>query len=76
MISQNGILNFVIRLKCCGFSKKGLLEVLPEKLPTGMTKEFEDSLRTALLVRKSFLDLRDHFRRVVDPPLSSSAGIV
>ncbi|GAB2214675.1 hypothetical protein Droror1_Dr00019035 [Drosera rotundifolia] len=43
--------------------------VLPEGLPHGMQKEFDDSLRTALLVRKSFLDLRDNFRRIVDPPM-------
>ncbi|KAB1225714.1 28S ribosomal protein S29, mitochondrial [Morella rubra] len=42
---------------------------LPEGLPTGMVKEFEDSLRPSLLVRQSFLDIRDNFRRVVDPPL-------
>ncbi|XP_059430105.1 uncharacterized protein LOC132163751 [Corylus avellana] len=53
----------------CKFSMKGLNAVLPEGLPEGMVKEFEDSLRPALLVRPSFLDLRDHFRRIVDPPL-------
>lgn len=45
--------------------------VLPEGLPLGMVKEFEESKRTSLLVRRSFLDLRDNFRRVVDPPLQS-----
>lgn len=40
----------------------------------GMVDEFQDSLRTALLVRQSFLDLRDNFRRVVDPPMWSSNG--
>ncbi|XP_065848232.1 uncharacterized protein [Euphorbia lathyris] len=45
---------------------------LPEGLPTGMVKEFEESMRRALLVRQSFLDLRDNFRRIVDPPLVSS----
>jgi small subunit ribosomal protein S29 len=48
--------------------------VLPEGLPVGMSKEFQDSMRTALLVRQSFLDLRDNFRRVVDPPMWSSHG--
>ncbi|KAL9258647.1 hypothetical protein AKJ16_DCAP24517 [Drosera capensis] len=43
--------------------------VLPEGLLHGMQKEFDDSLHTALLVRKSFLDLRDNFRRIVDPPM-------
>lgn len=47
---------------------------LPEGLPIGMTKEFQDSMRTALLVRQSFLDLRDNFRRVVDPPMWSPHG--
>lgn len=48
-----------------------LNKVLPEGLPTGMVKEFEDSMRSAVLVRQSFLDLRDNFRRIVDPPLWS-----
>jgi len=54
--------------------KEGLDAVLPEGLPMGMEKEFKDSMRTALLVRQSFLDLRDNFRRVVDPPLWSPHG--
>ncbi|KAJ7982620.1 mitochondrial 28S ribosomal protein S29-related, partial [Quillaja saponaria] len=54
------------------FTMQGLNNILPEELPMGMVKEFEDSLRTALLVRQSFLDLRDNFRRVVDPPMWSS----
>ncbi|XWS71916.1 hypothetical protein CRYUN_Cryun03dG0179500 [Craigia yunnanensis] len=54
------------------FSEKGLKEVLPEGLPTGMVTEFKESMRTALLVRQSFLDLRDNFRRIVDPPKWSS----
>ncbi|KAG7946699.1 hypothetical protein I3843_14G054600 [Carya illinoinensis] len=54
------------------FSMDGLKTALPEGLPTGMVKEFEDSLRPALLVRQSFLDLRDNFRRIVDPPLRFS----
>lgn len=56
------------------FSMDELNSVLPEGLPAGMLKEFEESKRTALLVRQSFLDLRDNFRRVVDPPLRSSDG--
>lgn len=55
--------------KICSFSMDGLKAALPEGLPTGMVKEFEDSLRPSLLVRQSFLDIRDNFRRVVDPPL-------
>lgn len=48
--------------------------VLPEGLPLGMVNEFEESKRNALLVRHSFLDLRDNFRRIVDPPLQSFNG--
>ncbi|KAK6246790.1 hypothetical protein QUC31_018355 [Theobroma cacao] len=54
------------------FSEKGLKEVLPEGLPMGMVTEFKESMRPALLVRQSFLDLRDNFRRIVDPPMWSS----
>uniref|UniRef100_A0A803LCX5 Small ribosomal subunit protein mS29 n=1 Tax=Chenopodium quinoa TaxID=63459 RepID=A0A803LCX5_CHEQI len=43
-------------------------------LPSGMLKEFEDTKRCALLVRQSFLDLRDNFRRIVDPPTWSSSA--
>ncbi|KAK9154062.1 hypothetical protein Sjap_001542 [Stephania japonica] len=56
------------------FNEEELNAVLPEGLPAGMKKEFEDSMTSALLVRQSFLDLRDNFRRVVDPPLRSSDG--
>ncbi|KAG6607352.1 28S ribosomal protein S29, mitochondrial, partial [Cucurbita argyrosperma subsp. sororia] len=56
------------------FNMEGLNEALPEGLPLGMVKEFEDSMRSALLVRQNFLDLRDNFRRVVDPSLLSPAG--
>ncbi|PSS01265.1 28S ribosomal protein [Actinidia chinensis var. chinensis] len=56
------------------FSMEDLNAVLPEGLPSGMVKEFEESKRNALLVRQSFLDLRDNFRRIVDPPLQSSDG--
>lgn len=54
------------------FSMEELTAALPEGLPAGMIKEFEDSKRNALLIRHSFLDLRDNFRRIVDPPLLSS----
>ncbi|GAV58653.1 DAP3 domain-containing protein [Cephalotus follicularis] len=56
------------------FNEEGLRAVLPEGLPTGMVTEFKESMRPALLVRQSFLDLRDNFSRIVDPPLSSSDG--
>lgn len=46
-----------------------LNKVLPEGLPAGMVKEFDESMRSALLVRQSFIDLRDNFRRIADPPL-------
>lgn len=58
------------------FSEEELNAVLPEGLPNGMLAEFQDSMRHALLVRQSFLDLRDNFRRVVDPPLQSTNGIL
>ena len=53
-----------------GFSADDLKNVLPEGLPPAMEKEVKESLRSAVLVRQSFLDLRDNFRRVVDPTLS------
>ncbi|XP_044495119.1 uncharacterized protein LOC123218023 isoform X2 [Mangifera indica] len=56
------------------FSEEELNEVLPEGLPMGMLEEFKESMRNALLVRQSFLDLRDNFRRIVDPPMLSSNG--
>ncbi|KAL5580603.1 hypothetical protein UlMin_013045 [Ulmus minor] len=52
------------------FNMDELNKTLPEGLPIGMMKEFEESMRSAVLVRQSFIDLRDNFRRVVDPPLS------
>ncbi|XP_057431966.1 uncharacterized protein LOC130724699 [Lotus japonicus] len=55
-------------------TKEALNEVLPEGVPMGMVKEFQDSMRPALLVRQSFLDLRDNFRRIVDPPMWSPPG--
>ncbi|TKY47221.1 28S ribosomal protein S29 [Spatholobus suberectus] len=55
-------------------TKDALNAVLPEGLPVGMVNEFQDSMRTALLVRRSFLNLRDNFRHVVDPPMWSSNG--
>ncbi|KAK4419850.1 hypothetical protein Salat_2397900 [Sesamum alatum] len=51
------------------FRMEELKEVLPEGLPMGMMKEFEESSRTALLVRQCFIDLRDNFRRAADPSL-------
>lgn len=47
--------------------------MMPEGLPTGMVKEFDESMRHALLIRQSFLDLRDNYRRIVDPPMYPSA---
>ncbi|KAL8055882.1 hypothetical protein ABFX02_04G083800 [Erythranthe guttata] len=52
------------------FSMKELKEVLPEGLPMGMMKEFEESSRSALLMRQCFVDLRDNFRRAADPSLA------
>ncbi|KAI5016553.1 uncharacterized protein LOC123431389 [Hordeum vulgare subsp. vulgare] len=45
--------------------------MLPEGLPTGMMKEFQDTRRCAVMVRESFLDLRDNFRRIVDPAITA-----
>ncbi|XP_010539611.1 PREDICTED: 28S ribosomal protein S29, mitochondrial-like isoform X1 [Tarenaya hassleriana] len=58
------------------FNEATLRGVLPEGLPSGMVEEFKESMRPALLVRKSFLALRDNFRRIVDPPMwpSDSKG--
>ncbi|CAN1332240.1 28S ribosomal protein S29, mitochondrial [Linum perenne] len=53
------------------FSKKALCGALPEGLPKGMATEFEESMRESLIVRQSFLDLRDNFKRIVDPPLDA-----
>ncbi|XP_062015617.1 uncharacterized protein LOC133732151 [Rosa rugosa] len=54
------------------FKTEELNKVLPEGLPLGMVREFEEAMQSAVLVRQSFLDLRDNFRRVVDPPLGSA----
>ncbi|PIA59608.1 hypothetical protein AQUCO_00400473v1 [Aquilegia coerulea] len=58
------------------FSLDELNEVLPEGLPEGMTKEFDEAKRNGLLVRQNFLELRDNFRRIVDPTLCSANGKV
>ncbi|CAA6656926.1 unnamed protein product [Spirodela intermedia] len=55
------------------FSVEELKEKLPEGLPAGMIQEFEETRRWALLVRQSFIDLRDNFRRIVDPPARASS---
>ncbi|KAI9161394.1 hypothetical protein LWI28_016935 [Acer negundo] len=56
------------------FNEGELKAALPEGLPAGMVAEFRESMRPALLVRQSFLDIRDNFRRIVDPTLNSSNG--
>jgi small subunit ribosomal protein S29 len=45
--------------------------ILPEGLPAGMMKEFQETRRCAVMVRKNFVDLRDNFRRIVDPAVTS-----
>ncbi|KAL6595137.1 hypothetical protein ACP70R_048240 [Stipagrostis hirtigluma subsp. patula] len=45
--------------------------ILPEGLPAGMMKEFQETRRCAVMVRKSFLDLRDNYRRIVDPTITT-----
>ncbi|KAL5758852.1 hypothetical protein ACOSP7_021463 [Xanthoceras sorbifolium] len=56
------------------FSEEELKAKIPEGLPVGMVAEFRESMRPALLVRQNFLDIRDNFRRIVDPPLNSFNG--
>ncbi|KAF6152646.1 hypothetical protein GIB67_008083 [Kingdonia uniflora] len=51
------------------FNDEELNAKFPEGLPSGILKEFEESRRSALLVRQSFLDLRDNFKHIVDPSL-------
>lgn len=51
-----------------------LIAVLAEGLPSGMKREFKETRRSALLVRQNFLDLRDNFRRIVDPPLHNKGN--
>ncbi|KAF5807312.1 putative ribosomal protein S23/S29 [Helianthus annuus] len=80
LFTNAGSLSELNRKDACSymkFSRKKLEEVLPERLPVGMVKEFEETMRDALLVRHGFLDLWDNFRRIVDPPLqaSSSKGV-
>ncbi|KAL6515888.1 hypothetical protein OROGR_019193 [Orobanche gracilis] len=48
------------------FSMDELKDVLPEGLPLGMVKEFEESSRSALLVRQCFIDLRDNFQQAAN----------
>lgn len=70
-------LSLLSRKDTCSYMKfrmEDLNAALPEGLPSGMLKEFEDTKRCALLIRQSFLDLRDNFRRIVDPPTWSSSS--
>ncbi|CAN8312336.1 unnamed protein product [Cochlearia groenlandica] len=59
------------------FDEAALKAVLPEGLASGIVDEFRESWRPSLLVRKSFLALRDNFRRIADPPMwpSDSKGV-
>lgn len=63
---------YVLGCDCLICRTEELNKVLPEGLPLGMVKEFEEAMQSAVLVRQSFLDLRDNFRRIVDPPLGSA----
>ncbi|XP_020586539.1 28S ribosomal protein S29, mitochondrial [Phalaenopsis equestris] len=54
------------------FSLEEWNAMLPEGLPAGMKKEFEETRRCAVMVRQSFLDLRDNFRRISNPLLRPS----
>ncbi|XP_039140752.1 uncharacterized protein LOC120277940 [Dioscorea cayenensis subsp. rotundata] len=51
------------------FSLEEWKAMLPEGIPAGLTKEFEETRRCAVMVRRRFLNLRDNFRRIVDPPI-------
>lgn len=64
------LIGIVFDMNC---SMKELNEVLPEGLPMGMMKEFEESCRSALLVRQCFIDLRDNFRQAADPSLAAKS---
>lgn len=70
LLTQNDINHFF------RFSMEELNEVLPEGLPLGMMKEFEESCRSSLLVRQCFIDLRDNFRQAADPSMvAKSRGL-
>ncbi|XP_021716790.1 uncharacterized protein LOC110684663 [Chenopodium quinoa] len=77
LFTSTSSLSQLSRKDTCSYMKfriEDLNAALPEGLPSGMLKEFEDTKRCALLVRQSFLDLRDNFRRIVDPPTWSSSA--
>ncbi|XP_031385606.1 uncharacterized protein LOC116199409 [Punica granatum] len=71
LFTSTSSLSHLTRKDACtyfNFNMSKLEEVLPEGLPAGMEKEFGEAMRSAVLVRQGFLDLRDNFRRIVDPP--------
>ncbi|KAB2607177.1 28S ribosomal protein S29 [Pyrus ussuriensis x Pyrus communis] len=77
LFTSTPTLSQLSRKDTCSYYKLKMEElnnVLPEGLPLGMVKEFEDAMQSAVLVRQSFLDLRDNFRRIVDPPLDSASS--
>ncbi|RLN33156.1 uncharacterized protein C2845_PM03G23640 [Panicum miliaceum] len=45
---------------------------LPEGLPTRIMKKFQETRWCAVMVRKNFLDLRNNFRRNVDPAITTN----
>ncbi|KAM1254890.1 hypothetical protein EV2_029962 [Malus domestica] len=74
LFTSTPTLSQLSRKDTCSYFKLKMEElnnVLPEGLPLGMVKEFEDAMQSAVIIRQSFLDLRDNFRRIVDPPLDS-----
>lgn len=78
LFTSTSSLSGLTKKDCCTymeFSSEELNRMLPEGLPIGMVKEFEDSLRNGLMVRQAFLDLRDNFRWVVDPPMYSNIKV-
>lgn len=62
-------IKYFFSVRC--FSLDEWKAMLPEGLPAGMMKEFQDTRRCAVMVRESFLDLRDNFRRIVDPAITA-----
>lgn len=71
MLVENLFWDIKYFISVCYFSLDEWKAMLPEGLPAGMMKEFQDTRRCAVMVRESFLDLRDNFRRIVDPAITS-----
>lgn len=77
MLCESLCVDVIVLMWGCD-SEAALKAVLPEGLASGIEDEFKESWRPALLVRKSFLALRDNFRRIADPPMfpSDNKGMI